>query len=602
MAKILSIAAFACIVGLTSGVNGRLSASEDTWESGQSSPTLFFYELKKALMELGSPLPDGPEEFSRSLTTLENNKSTITKSKFEENYNKYLKLNSLFKKLDDFTTDYGNKIVKYIRDDQTLTGYHLHLLSKIFIAYHLMGYRTQEFVFVYGTDQSQQAVQFVDLANMAKTKENLMWLASGANMYDKFFRAYDIYYTKEGKLRRILKHIFKTSTHTKELAQDLQTMVKNSLGKEKRKELQRFVGLYLRDRQNLAKVAETDAELKSIMETIDSNPSLSNIAKGTKIRLRGYSLIDGLANLGENIVYGLSKFFGNMAGSIRWRRGYLENNVAVIEEIRSQLKPLDMLFEKTPFALTDTFIPGHFGHAAVWLGSEEELKELGMWDHPAIVPYQDQIRLGKSIVEALRPGVQMNSVRGFSNIDHLAILRIPNIFEDKQEIPDIYTRITKYIGGDYDFNFDVATTDRIVCSELPYHAFGKIKFPTKPRMGRDTIEPDLVAEVNYYDNSPIEFRYYVESFGKANIQRMKEQDLGARLGFEVNNERSTAEDLKYDRVQTSCRTVLRKNTRYALGSRTSDKRHLKLERVCTTKREAIVYKAPDLLAQDISIE
>jgi len=598
LAKTLYLAAISCLLGLAT-----VSANETTWESGQSSPTLFFYELKMALMEMGSPLPETPSEFSRSLVSLENNKSgEIAKSKFEDNYNKFLKLNALFLKLDDFTADYGNKIVKYIRDDQTLTGYHLHLLSKIFIAYHLMGYRTQEFVFVYGAGHTQQAVQFVDLANMAKTKENLMWLASGANMYDKFFRAYDIYYTKEAKLRRILKHIFKTSAHTKELAQDLQEMVKNSLGKEKRKELQRFVGFYLRERENLAKVAATDAELKSIMETIDGNPSLNNIAKGTKIRLRGYSLIDGLANLGESIVYGLSKFFGNMAGSIRWRRGYLENNMAVVEEIRGQLKPLDILFEKTPFALTDTFIPGHFGHAAIWLGSEEELKELGMWDHPSIVPYQDQIRMGKSIVEALRPGVQMNSVRGFSNIDHLAILRIPKIFEDKQEIPDVYTRITKYIGGDYDFNFDIATTDRIVCSELPYHAFGKIKFPTKPRMGRDTIEPDLVAEVNYYDNSPIEFRYYVESFAKTNIQRLKEQDLGARLGFEVNKERSTADDLKYDRVKTTCRTVLRKNTRFAHGSRTTDKRNTITERVCTTKREAIVYKAPDLLAQDISIE
>ncbi len=583
----MKLTQFICFLALSLGT-ASLMANEQEWESGQNSPTLFFYELKMALMEMGSPLPDSPEEFSHSLTTLEsNNGAGLAKSKFEDNYTKFVKLNELFSKLDAFSDDYGIKIAKYIGSKQVPTGYHLHLLSKIFIAYHLMGYRTQEFVFVYGAGQNTQANQFVDINNLAKTKENLMWLSSGANMYDKFFRAYDIYYTKEARLRRILKNIFKVSQHTKELANDLQEMVKNSLGKNTRKELQRFVAMYLRDRNSLAKIAENDPELKAIMETLDNNPSLDNIAKGANVKLRSYAFVDGLANLGANIVYGLSKFLGNMAGAIRWRHGYMEENVSMVEELQRQLKPLDMLFEKTPFALTDTFIPGHFGHNAIWLGTEEELKALGMWDHPAIVPYQDQIHLGRSIVEALRPGVRMNSIRGFLNIDHIAIMRVTNVLEDKQELPDIYTRITRYIGGQYDFNFDVETTDKIVCSELSYQAFGKIKFPTKPRMGRNTIEPDLVAEVGYYDNSPIEFRFYAESFAKNNIQRLKAQDLGSRLGFEVNAERSTADHLSYDRAKTTCRNV---------------RRNKKLERVCTTKREAIVYKAPDLLAQDLSIE
>jgi len=588
---------------------GPAALADDTFESGQSSPTLFFYQLKNNLMQMGSPLVNDPvqnqAQFNRELLNIEehldgrnNTNGLVFKTRFQENLEKYNTLTGLFGELDSFGTDFGQKLVKYIADDKVVTGYHLHLLSKIFISYHMMGFRTQEFVFLYNPFQSNQSVTLIDPNNMAKTKENLIWLSASSMMYDKFLRAYELYYTKEGAVRRILKHVFKVSEHTKDLAEELQMMVKGSLGKKNREILTRYINIYLKEKAALTQLAQNDQELASLLKTFDKNLSLQRISQGENIKLKGYSVVDGLAELGENIVYGVSKVFGNIAGAMRFRRGYMENNVVLAEELKGKLKPLDILFEKTPFALTDTFIPGYFGHAAVWLGTEQELKELGMWDHPSIIPYHDRITLGYSIVEALRPGVSMNTVRGFLNIDHIAILRVKNVLEDKVELPDIYYRTMKNIGGQYDFNFDVATTDRIVCSELPYQAFGKIKFPTKPRLGRETIEPDLVAEVNYYDNSPLEFVTFMESFSKTRIDRLKESDLGQRLGFELNQERSTKEDLKFDRVTTTCRTVRVRNTRYAMGSTTFDRRNETLKRVCTTKREAITYKAPELLVDN----
>ena len=51
----------------------------------------------------------------------------------------------------------------------------------------------------------------------------------------------------------------------------------------------------------------------------------------------------------------------------------------------------------------------------------------------------------------------------------------------------------RQVGKEYDFNFDVETTDRIVCSELCYVVYTDIQWPTDKTLGRATISPDNVA-------------------------------------------------------------------------------------------------------------
>ena len=117
-------------------------------------------------------------------------------------------------------------------------------------------------------------------------------------------------------------------------AKDLQEMVKNLWEKKKKGTAAFLWDSTYRNVKISAKAAATDTELKSIMDSIDSNPSLGNIAKGTKIRLRGYSLIDGLANLGESIVYGSVNSWKYGRLSIRWRRGYLEKMLPWLKKLK----------------------------------------------------------------------------------------------------------------------------------------------------------------------------------------------------------------------------------------------------------------------------
>lgn len=76
------------------------------------------------------------------------------------------------------------------------------------------------------------------------------------------------------------------------------------------------------------------------------------------------------------------------------------------------------------------------GHVAIWIGTKEELKQLGIWDHEVVRPYHEKIESGHGVIEALRIGVTINTLAHFMNIDDMAIIREPEI-SDKERAEDI---------------------------------------------------------------------------------------------------------------------------------------------------------------------
>lgn len=204
----------------------------------------------------------------------------------------------------------------------------------------------------------------------------------------------------------------------------------------------------------------------------------------------------------DKIVFGLSKFFGNTVGQVQTRSGKLKKYAdqrGWMNALKRKLHPLDMLLEKTPFRLTDRFIPGHYGHIAFWLGQPEELisytvtyqgKVIPLLDHPVMLPFLEKFSRGELVLEALRhPGVTMNTLEHFMDIDDLLVLRSSEIENPGEKI----LTAVKQFGKPYDFNFDVETEGSIVCSELIYVVFDEFKWPLERSLGRYTISPDHVA-------------------------------------------------------------------------------------------------------------
>ena len=244
-------------------------------------------------------------------------------------------------------------------------------------------------------------------------------------------------------------------------------------------------------------VSQVDGD-RYLAALIDQSPSYQMVRQARPLgyvsnMLGFFSVfsVDSLNQLKNEGVNLSSLLFGNAAGLVEMRRGKLDAQPAVLQKVSGTLRAGDVLLEKTPFRLTDSFIPGHYGHVAVWVGNEDELRRLGIWEHPVLRPYQINIRAGRGVVEALRSGVQMNTLGHFMNIDDLAVLRARQISDADRAEAILQT--LRQVGKDYDFNFDVESTDRIVCSELVYHAYGEVRWPTQRHLGRVTISPDNVA-------------------------------------------------------------------------------------------------------------
>lgn len=252
--------------------------------------------------------------------------------------------------------------------------------------------------------------------------------------------------------------------------------------------------------QHAGFMAESDNdEERYLAALVDQSPSYAMVRRirpleyaGNVVDLFGTVSADTLHTLENEGVNFSSMLFGNVVGLVESRRGKLDNRPEVLDRVGAELQAGDVLLEKTPFRLTDSFIPGHWGHAAVWIGSEDELRALDLWDHPVVVAHQAEIRHGRGVVEALRSGVEMNTLKHFLNVDDLAVLRHRD--PDRDTRRRVILQALRQVGKDYDFNFDTQSANRIVCSELVYHAYGDVQWPTERKLGRVVVSPDNIAQ------------------------------------------------------------------------------------------------------------
>lgn len=325
---------------------------------------------------------------------------------------------------------------------------------------------------------------------LIKTKVSL---SAALVLYDNYMIG--IYpYTKNKKTRKML------NLDIPGVRLKLEKITDSFFDLENRNKMIRAIELFKADLKFKEKKKIETNEYEQYLETLSlQSPFYAFIAEKSRsietpgaLRATFDRAYDRVRFMNESFSFIASKLFGNTMGLVAFRKGILKNLPPEEKnEISSKMKPLDILLEKTPFRLTDSFIPGYYGHVAIWVGDESDLRALNLWDHPSIQKYHSEIRSGKRIIEALRPGVQINSLEHFLDIDDLLVLRNPNMaYEQSREF---LVRAFDQIGKDYDFNFDVETDSKIVCSEIVYVVFHDINWPTKKALGRYTISPDNVA-------------------------------------------------------------------------------------------------------------
>ena len=341
----------------------------------------------------------------------------------------------------------------------------------------------------------QNSIHKKQLSTKLKTKGSLLRLASVLFLYDFYLNtAYKV--NEDKRIRRLLNQgdsgygIGKDKlTQMQDLLSDISNLneIEDNIKKYKthRKEIK-----ILGDKDdNIAYLDQLIKNSRSYKLFGKKSFSLTLAKKGEK---RRKDVKDNLNALSRTAMNGVSGTFGNLAGVYEERKGKLYHNKKIEKEIVKHLKSADILLEKTPFRLTDKMIPGYWGHAAIWIGNESELRALGIWEHPVVRKYHKKIQTGHLVAESLREGTTLSTMAHFLNIDDLAVLRHRKPLS-KEEKARIIIITLRQIGKAYDFNYDVETTDKIVCSQLVYLAYTDIEWPTESILGRYTISPDNIA-------------------------------------------------------------------------------------------------------------
>jgi hypothetical protein len=190
-------------------------------------------------------------------------------------------------------------------------------------------------------------------------------------------------------------------------------------------------------------------------------------------------------------VYAVQSFVSTWIGDTRVVESKPLIAPAQIDEIGEKLQPGDILLERRNWYLSNAFLPGFWPHAALYVGTIEDLKRLGIADHAEVrARLQEYLTPDaeghpRTVIESVSEGVIFNSLRHSMHADHVAVLR-PRV--SQADVADAIVKAFSHQGKPYDFEFDFATSDKLVCTELVYRAYqGKIRFELVRVMGRDTL-------------------------------------------------------------------------------------------------------------------
>lgn len=206
------------------------------------------------------------------------------------------------------------------------------------------------------------------------------------------------------------------------------------------------------------------------------------------------------------------------------------------------LAPGDIIVERRNWYLSNLGLPGFWPHAALFVGTPDDLVETFDEDPEVIERYgvfteylarthpEAWAALGESdhsghphrVVEAVSEGVVAASLEHSCGADYVAALRarVPKI-----EVARAIDRALGFFGRPYDFDFDFATDDSVVCSELVMKAYEAehdgpgLRVPSITVAGHVAIPPTEIvrvfAEELGQEDAQLEFVYFLDGRERA---------------------------------------------------------------------------------------
>lgn len=208
--------------------------------------------------------------------------------------------------------------------------------------------------------------------------------------------------------------------------------------------------------------------------------------------------------MGKSAIYWGQSMVSTWVGDTRVRRpreGKALIQPKQLADMRQRVQPGDILIERQNWFLSRAFMPGYWAHAALYVGSPEDLKRMGLADDPRIAAHwqafvqRDEEGHEHVILEAVPRGVRMTTLEHCIGIaDSAAVLR-PKV--NRAQMHDAIAQAFSHLGKPYDFEFDFFSTDKLVCTELVYRCYdGAVHFDLVNVMGRMTLPPTELVRMH----------------------------------------------------------------------------------------------------------
>ena len=275
------------------------------------------------------------------------------------------------------------------------------------------------------------------------------------------------------------------------------------------------------------KALQANPELVAVLESLPVYGQLKDVISQGETAISRHSagrtiqaarrVRDGIRDTSGEVVYEVQKVISSWIGDFRPMKVAPSIDVESREfgELRAALRPGDIILERRNYYGSNAFLPGYWPHAALYIGTPEELQELGLdedilsegfgedqdkverfWGDPAMQGEgytSPDLHHGDRhvIIEAVSEGVIFSSLEhSIGGADSVAVLR-PMV--DRQEVIRAVKTAFSHWGKPYDFEFDFSSVDKLVCTEVVYRCYGgnspgrPVSFPVEEIMGRTTM-------------------------------------------------------------------------------------------------------------------
>ncbi|MEE2843113.1 MAG: 1-acyl-sn-glycerol-3-phosphate acyltransferase [Planctomycetota bacterium] len=200
----------------------------------------------------------------------------------------------------------------------------------------------------------------------------------------------------------------------------------------------------------------------------------------------------------------INAFTGTVIGDFQVNQRGIDHPIRPddLHGFHQALKPGDILIERRNWYASNAFLPGFWPHGAMYVGTVQEMKDAGIYKlvRKAIREFAndeaateneisqahaqhlrdilDEFERPKAnnryehhhVIEAVSEGVILNTIEHSAG-EATSVCAFRPVLLSKEQIAKAVASAYKYLGREYDFDFDFETPNTLVCTEVVYRCY-----------------------------------------------------------------------------------------------------------------------------------